>query len=328
MGCKTITYWFDEQRGFVFCLVECADKNALMELHRNSHRQEPHKIIEVDGKLVELFLGRIRDPEKSEAENELEKFINETAFRTLMLIDLRYYNQRGDVKNSFVKTFNKLIEDTLNKYDGKEVNRTGDEIMSSFISAPNAVKSAFEIQKAFRKQKRNNIDVAFGLSIGPPVDDNDVFFGDTILLCRRLCEVTAGGKITLASSFKNMHKEELFNTGKNFVRVLDSSEEQFLSKLMAATEKLWNDEKFSVDNFSKKIGLSKSQLYRKTTSLTGLSPNEFVREYRLKKALNMLEKRKGNISQIAFETGFNNASYFSKCFHQKFGLLPSDYYKE
>ena len=88
---------------------------------------------------------------------------------------------------------------------------------------------------------------------------------------------------------------------------------------------MWNDEKFNLDNFSREIGLSKAQLYRKVTAVTGYSPNVFIREYRLTMALKAIENMKGNIAEIAIESGFNNPSYFSKCFHKKFGILPSEY---
>jgi AraC-like DNA-binding protein len=73
------------------------------------------------------------------------------------------------------------------------------------------------------------------------------------------------------------------------------------------------------------FGMSKAQLYRKITDLTGYSPNNFIREIRLRNALKLIEAHKGNISEIAFESGFNNPSYFSKCFFKKFGILPSEY---
>lgn len=332
-GCKLMTYWFDEKRGYIFCLVECEDKNALIELHKNAHGLVPNKIIKVDSSLVELFLGRIYDPEKTETKNEFEKFISETAFRTLMLVDLRYFNKPGsDKKDHFIKTINKLIEDTINKYNGKKVNQNHCEIMASFAVAGNAVKCALEIQKVFMnheyKTARDNFDLVLGLSIGPPVDKNDVFFGDTILLCKRLCEIASGCKIILAASFKEMYEGELEEMEKEFVRVLNFPEEEFLNELMDVTENSWNDEKFNVDNFSRRIGLSKSQLYRKITSLTGVSPSEFIKEYRLKKAAEMLKRRKGNISQVAFETCFCNVSYFTKCFYKRFGIYPSDYIRE
>ena len=99
----------------------------------------------------------------------------------------------------------------------------------------------------------------------------------------------------------------------------------FLISLWRMPEKIWNDEEFNVVKFSKQIGLSKAQLYRKVTALTGHSPNEFINTYRLNKALKLIERKHGNISEIAFETGFSTPAYFSKCFQKRFGILPSEY---
>jgi AraC-like DNA-binding protein len=80
-----------------------------------------------------------------------------------------------------------------------------------------------------------------------------------------------------------------------------------------------------VDDFCKPVGYSKSQLYRKIISLTGKSPNTFIKEYRLNEALALLNRHNANISGIAYETGFSSPSYFTKCFQKKYGNLPSEY---
>ncbi|MCK0123906.1 helix-turn-helix transcriptional regulator [Gelidibacter sp. F2691] len=59
--------------------------------------------------------------------------------------------------------------------------------------------------------------------------------------------------------------------------------------------------------------------------LVGKSPNIFLRDYRLNKALELLENRRENISEIAYQTGFSSPAYFSKCFHKKYGILPSNF---
>jgi transcriptional regulator GlxA family with amidase domain len=59
--------------------------------------------------------------------------------------------------------------------------------------------------------------------------------------------------------------------------------------------------------------------------LTGKSPNAVIKEHRLTEALKLLNKSSGNISEIAFETGFSSPSYFSICFQKRYGHLPSDY---
>jgi AraC-like DNA-binding protein len=73
------------------------------------------------------------------------------------------------------------------------------------------------------------------------------------------------------------------------------------------------------------MAMSKSQLYRKTISLTGLSPNLLLKEFRLEKAKELMKKQHYNIAQITFDSGFTSASYFTKCFKRKYGLLPMAY---
>jgi AraC-like DNA-binding protein len=86
---------------------------------------------------------------------------------------------------------------------------------------------------------------------------------------------------------------------------------------------MWNVGDFNIRTFGKKLGLSKAQLYRNMIQLSGLSPNNFIKEYRLKKAVEAIGKQQGNVSEIAYQCGFSSPSYFSKCFLERFGILPS-----
>jgi AraC-like DNA-binding protein len=131
--------------------------------------------------------------------------------------------------------------------------------------------------------------------------------------------VAEEGEILISSEISGLR---IYN---DFVKSLKPDEEKFLYGLMEITNKNWNKINFRVDDYCKQIGVSKSQVYRKITSLTGRSPNEFIREFRLRKALRLIEKHNGNISEIAFESGFSNPSYFTQCFRKRFGLLPSEF---
>ena len=73
------------------------------------------------------------------------------------------------------------------------------------------------------------------------------------------------------------------------------------------------------------MATSKSTLHRKLKSLTGLSPGEFIRNVRLKHAVQMLNNNVGNISEIAFAVGFNDPKYFSRCFKIEFGMTPKEF---
>jgi AraC-like DNA-binding protein len=71
--------------------------------------------------------------------------------------------------------------------------------------------------------------------------------------------------------------------------------------------------------------MSKTQLHRKMKAITNEAPGEFIRNYRLKRAAQILDQKGENITQVAFSVGFNNLSYFAKCFRELYGVSPSDY---
>jgi AraC-like DNA-binding protein len=96
---------------------------------------------------------------------------------------------------------------------------------------------------------------------------------------------------------------------------------------MEYTEKVWSHSNINVTDFHKNLGYSKSKLYRTMMSIIGVSPNSFLKEYRLNKALELLDRKTSNISEIAYQTGFSSPTYFSKCFHETHGILPSNYIK-
>jgi AraC-like DNA-binding protein len=88
-----------------------------------------------------------------------------------------------------------------------------------------------------------------------------------------------------------------------------------------------SDSDFNLESLSNEAGMSQMNLYRKIKGLFGLSPAEFVKTIRLKQGAEMLSIKTGNISEIAYEVGFNNPAYFSTCFRQQFGISPSTFVK-
>jgi len=103
-----------------------------------------------------------------------------------------------------------------------------------------------------------------------------------------------------------------------------SLDDALLKGVMGAVEQGMGDEKFGVEDLSRKIALGRRQLERKLQGLTGLSPAEFIRTMRLQRAHELLVKNAGTVSEIAFQVGFGSPSYFSSCFRERFGYPPSD----
>jgi len=103
-----------------------------------------------------------------------------------------------------------------------------------------------------------------------------------------------------------------------------SADEKFLERLRATVEQHLQNSRFGVEDLSREMGLSRVQLYRKITALTNQSANEFLRTYRLERAADLLRQGVGNVSEVAFQVGFENPSYFTKTFREHFGKLPSE----
>jgi signal transduction histidine kinase/DNA-binding response OmpR family regulator/ligand-binding sensor domain-containing protein len=103
-----------------------------------------------------------------------------------------------------------------------------------------------------------------------------------------------------------------------------SVDDVFLVKVMAAVEKEIGNENFTVEELGREVGMSRSQLHRKLVALTNQAPNEFIRSMRLQRAMDLLKKDSGTVSEIAYGVGFSDPSYFSKLFHHQFGVRPSE----
>ena len=108
----------------------------------------------------------------------------------------------------------------------------------------------------------------------------------------------------------------------------ENEDERFVKKVMNVIEANISDPGFGVEQLSEEIGMSASYLYRKLKSLTQLSTNDIIKKYRLKKASILLRNKGGNVTEIMYEVGFANLSYFSKCFKAEYGLNPKDYQKQ
>jgi AraC-like DNA-binding protein len=338
-GCRGLTYWFDEVRGIAFCLIEAPDESAVKEMHDSAHGLIPHQITEVDGNVVSAFLGRIEDPDKSKMKEISEiPIIREPAFRTIMattLMDSALWisNYGEEQANKLMNIHNVLVHKAVKWNYGRIAKQTVDGFIVSFLSISKSVSCALEIQESFNNYNNTNPNgemyVRIGLSAGSPITKSGDFFEQTVNLAKRLSNIAVKDQILISSVVRDLLMEDGLNSlSKNdSIKALSLTEEQFLDQLLDTTETIWNEEGFDVGGFGKKIGLSRSQLYRKLTSLTGYSPNDFIKEFRLNRAVKMIEKQHGNVSEIAFQSGFSNPSYFSKCFQKRFGILPSEFAK-
>ncbi|NDV66274.1 hybrid sensor histidine kinase/response regulator transcription factor [Bacteroides sp. 224] len=105
-------------------------------------------------------------------------------------------------------------------------------------------------------------------------------------------------------------------------------DEQFLKSVVLLIEEHLSEPDFDNIAFAQQLNMSRSSLYRKVKTMTGLSPIELIKNIRLKHACVLLKDKSITISEVAYSVGFTEPKYFSTCFKQEFGIAPKEYQKK
>jgi class 3 adenylate cyclase len=207
--CKPLTYWFDEQRGTAFCLIEAPTEAAVRALHREAHGLIPNVILEVDPATVFNFLGRVADPEGVAATP-----IREAGFRALMFTDMasstEITNALGDARaRALMARHHEIVRRAVLDHEGREVDRAGDGFLLSFVSASQAVACAVAIQQALQRYNAGGtealaLQVRIGLGAGEPIVDGGALFGSAVNLTSRICAAARPGEILAARVVRDL----------------------------------------------------------------------------------------------------------------------------
>ena len=202
---KFLTYWFDETRSTAFCLIEAPNRETIEHAHNEAHGSVPNEVLEVDPNVVDAFLGRIKDPPPMDASpGKTGEISIDSGFRAIMFTDLKdstlMTTLYGDAKAlHLLHVHNALTRNSLNAHQGREIKHTGDGIMASFASVPDAVKCAIAIQKAFaaynQEHRETPLYLRIGLSAGEPIEEHGDLFGKAVQLAARLCAHAEAARI-------------------------------------------------------------------------------------------------------------------------------------
>ena len=215
-GVRYLSYWFDYHRQAAFCLVDAPSSEAADEVHREAHGLVANRIIKVEPRQVEEFLGGI--PEARPAEPYVE-----TAFRAILFTDMEgstALTQRlGDARAMrLVRQHDDIVRRALKASRGKEVKHTGDGIMASFLSAVRAVECAVMIQRRLSEAHATGAEeavvVRIGLSAGEPVTEGGDLFGAAVQLAARLCAHAEPGGILASGVVRDLAVGQPFTFGR------------------------------------------------------------------------------------------------------------------
>ncbi|WP_337966420.1 two-component regulator propeller domain-containing protein [uncultured Flavobacterium sp.] len=161
--------------------------------------------------------------------------------------------------------------------------------------------------KAMVKDRLEGIDSGADMYLSKPFELD--------ILKSSLAQLITSRQIMFKKFYSGITKD-----GKEKTTSLDN---EFIQKILHFINENISEPELTVELLSSKIFLSRSQLYRKIKTLTGVSVNEFIRNVRLEKAKQLIEKGNNNINEISYKVGFTSPSYFSKCYKIKYGYLPT-----
>lgn len=331
-GVRYLQFWVNQDAGTIFCLIEAPDKEACEKVHKEAHGNIACQIVQVESGFYKLFMGeshQLDDGIVVGKDGDIDK-----AYRYVLVIDIL-----GITKATGTTELNqlilpekpkRLIQRIIPSYDGREIkNSDFNEFLCVFTQADEAMDCAIEIQKELLKRIESpedeswNITFKMGLGGGQPVTMSDQLFEETIKLARRLSLIAGDGEIVASNIISRLNAEDEMNESISALKAIQSAQEEFLGKLFDITEQNLSDHAFNVEKLCREIGISRPQLYRKVTAITGRPPVTFIRDLRMNKALSLIKENRYNLSEIALEIGYNSPSYFSKCFREKYGVKAS-----
>jgi AraC-like DNA-binding protein len=140
----------------------------------------------------------------------------------------------------------------------------------------------------------------------------------------KYADFSRGYESALDELLKTLKRESVGNLGHQEFSVT-SQDEKFMEELKAVIEKNLSNQDFSIDILCKILLIGRSTLFRKVEKITGKTPNEYIKSYRLERAAQLLKENHGNVSEVSEAVGFFTPQYFAKCFKEKFGQSPKGY---
>lgn len=310
-------YYLNLHQKTAFCLVESPSKEACIESHKEAHGIGACNVIEVSRENEFIpFLG-----EGDQNEQDLALTLSgdiDSGFRTIMLVDFLQLTETQ-------KSIGPKIIDVIKQYRGSIIKVPSEKHMASFIDAGDAISCALHLYKYFGSFDQNFL-YSLAMATGRPVDEHSTnLFQETKTKVNIMSRfgIKHGVYMDLETKISASRGQDFSKIDASMVTVLNQVSYNEIQKLENLLLKNLSNSNFKSEDLIKQLGLSKSQAYRKISSLVGLPPNKLVSEIRLIHAARALKKGGKTVSEIAYESGFSSPTYFTRVFRNRFNILPN-----
>ncbi len=315
-GVRYLQILLNQPQGYLFCLVEGPDKESCAKVHQEAHGNIACNILEITQSDFSSLLA-------NKQKDGLDFTLNadgtmDSGNRVILTLNLLGSPEKYHVAKE-------IINKVLYQYDGRIPERYNNEmgLVAIFDSCTSAIDAGIICSNKILEQAIP-IEIRMGVSIGPPLEEKGNFFEDARKSSRHFSFVSMNGQLTVSSKVMQLYTGDSKSIAHQ-VKVISLPDEKFLRQVLECTEKVWDKSDLTMTRFARVLGMSKSQLGRKLKVLSPLSPNDFIKEYRLWKSISLLQTHSMNVAEITMSIGFSNPSYFTKCFRKRFGMAPSDY---
>ena len=323
-GVKYLQFWVNEKLGTVFCLMEGPSKEVCSQVHKEAHGNVACNMTEVKSGFYELFMGS--NPKLDHGLVLKQKGRVDEGLRYLLMVDIVGLTEAkglDDFENLIdIGKQRKLVSTILEGFRGSEIkNMWDDTILAVFDQDDFAIQAAIKIKDALLK----NIGLSefkVTLSLGQPLTEHHGFFEKALNRCQQL-NLVANKNEAVFDSRIEISKELQHTILDNGIRCLDKKEGEFLTSFFKIIQSNISNSNLNITFLVDKLGMSRPQIYRKIIQISGRSPVHFIRDIRLRKALALISKNTFSISEISYQVGYENPSYFSKCFLARYGVSPS-----
>jgi len=313
----------------------------ILRLPLGKEHLKPDEIIEDSG--AESFFDKVKPDEipalyMAETEKEEENagaeeesikekdMESEAQKKNIILV----VEDSADVR-TYIRSALEPLYTVVEAADGLEGIKKAEEIIPDLIISDIMMPEAdgYELCRVLKKDvktshipiilltaKASEENIIEGLETG--ADDYITKPFNTKILCARIKNL-----IDLRNQLQmNLDREMTLQPAEISVSTIDKA---FIKDLQTVINNNLSDPDFTVEDLGNKLYMSRATIYRKIHALSGKSPTEFIKSYRLKRAAQLLKSKFGSITEVAFEVGFASRTYFTKCFKEKFHQLPSEY---
>jgi signal transduction histidine kinase/ligand-binding sensor domain-containing protein/DNA-binding response OmpR family regulator len=267
-----------------------------------------------EAKITPHLLSVLNKEKTSESETE--------KVHTILIVEdnteLRNY-----LKNELKKEYKVLIAENGRKGLELALEKSPDIIMTDVIMP---IMDGLEFCKNIKKDIKTSHIPLLMLSAKAMVKDKleGIDSGADIYLSKPFdMDILRSSLVQLLTSRQILFDKFYYGISKKTKAKTTTLDNEFIQKTLSFIHENINESDLSVEILAAKLFLSRTQLYRKIKTLTGVSVNEFIRNVRLEKAKELIALGNNTMNEISYKVGFSSPSYFTKCFREKYGHIPT-----